>query len=67
MDIKTKYDLRQSVFYMDNNKVKEGVIERIYIGVQYKLDDIKVRYPIVYSPQTGIMKMMKSSPRKKNS
>ena len=43
MDIKTKYEPGQSVFYMDNNKVKEGAIERIHIGVQYKWDDIKVR------------------------
>ena len=43
MDIKTKYEPGQSVFYMDNNKVIEGAIERIHIGVQYKLDDIKVR------------------------
>ena len=43
MDIKTKYDLRQSVFYMDNNKVKEGAIDRIHIDAQYNAEDNKVK------------------------
>ena len=44
MDIKTKYDLGQSVFYMDNNKVQEGKIDRIHIWVRYNGgEDNKVR------------------------
>ena len=43
MDIKTKYDIRQSVFYMDNNKVKEGKIDRIHIDAQYNAKDNKVK------------------------
>ena len=43
MDIKTKYDIGQSVFYMDNNKVKEGTIDRIHIDAQYNATDNKVK------------------------
>lgn len=43
MDIKTKYDIGQSVFYMDNNKVKEGTIDRIHIDAQYNAKDNKVK------------------------
>ena len=38
MDIKTKYDLRQSVFYMDNNQVKESVINQILAEVRHRID-----------------------------
>ena len=43
MDIKTKYDIGQSVFYMDSNRVKEDKIDRIRIDVRYNAEDIKVR------------------------
>ncbi len=43
MEIKTKYDIGQRVFYMDNNKVKEGTIDRIYIDAQYNAKDNKVK------------------------
>ena len=37
MDIKTKYELRQSVFYMNNNQVKESVINQILAEVRYRI------------------------------
>ena len=37
MDIKTKYDLGQSVFYMNNNQVKESVINKILAEVIYRI------------------------------
>ena len=37
MDIKTKYDLGQSVFYMDNNQVKESVINQIFVEVRHRI------------------------------
>ena len=43
MEIKTKYDIGQSVFYMDNNKVKEGAIDRIHIDAQYNAKDNRVK------------------------
>ena len=43
MDIKTKYDIGQSVFYMDSNRVKEDKIDRIHIDARYNAEDIKVR------------------------
>ena len=43
MDIKPKYDIGQSVFYMDSNRVKEDKIDRIRIDVRYNAEDIKVR------------------------
>lgn len=35
MDIKTKYDLGQSVFFMEDNRVKEDIIDSIHIDVKY--------------------------------
>ena len=35
MDIKTKYDLGQIVFFMSDNRVCEGTIESFDIGVGY--------------------------------
>ena len=56
MDIKTKYDLRQSVFYMDNNQVKESVINQIFVEVRHRIGykrnfiiDVSVSYYIVNS------------------
>lgn len=43
MDIKTKYGLGQRVFFMDNNKVQDGPITRINIGVGYTTKDIEVK------------------------
>ena len=43
MDIKTKYEIGQRVFYMDNNKVKEGTIDRIHIDAQYNANYNKVK------------------------
>ena len=37
MDIKTKYDIGQSVFYMDNNQVKESIINQILAEVRYRI------------------------------
>ena len=37
MDIKTKYDLGQSVFYMNNNQVNESVINQIFADVRYRI------------------------------
>ena len=37
MDIKTKYDLRQSVFYLNNNQVKESVINQILVEVRHRI------------------------------
>ena len=37
MDIKTKYDLGQSVFYVNNNQVKESVINKILAEVRYRI------------------------------
>ena len=34
MDIKTKYDIGQSVFYMSENRVRKGIIKRINIECQ---------------------------------
>ena len=56
MDIKTKYDLRQSVFYIDNNQVKESVIDQIFVEVRHRIGykrnfiiDVSVSYYIVDS------------------
>ena len=35
MDIKTKYDLGQRVFFMEDNRVKEDIIDSIRIDVKY--------------------------------
>ena len=44
MDIKTKYDIGQSVFFMDNNRVQVGKIDQIHIEVRYNGgEDNKVR------------------------
>ena len=43
MEIKTKYDIGQSVFYMDSNRVKEDKIDQIHIDARYNAEDIKVR------------------------
>ena len=37
MDIKTKYEPGQSVFYMDNNQVKESVINQIHAEVRHRI------------------------------
>ena len=37
MDIKTKYDLGQSVFYLNNNQVKESVINQILVEVRHRI------------------------------
>ena len=37
MDIKTKYDLGQSVFYMNNNQVNESVINQILVEVRRRI------------------------------
>ena len=37
MDIKTKYDIGQSVFYMDSNQVKKSVINQILAEVRYRI------------------------------
>ena len=52
MDIKTKYDIGQSVFYMDNNKVKTDKIDRIHIEVRYDPNEIKVRMSYTLFPTT---------------
>ena len=38
MDIKTKYDIGQRVFFMSNNRVYEGIIKRIHIECQDEVD-----------------------------
>ena len=38
MDIKTKYDLGQSVFFMKDNKVETSAIKQINIDVWYNKD-----------------------------
>ena len=35
MDIKTKYDLGQSVFFIEDNRVKEDIIDSIRIDIKY--------------------------------
>ena len=37
MDIKTKYDLSQSVFYMNNNQVNESVVNQILVEVRHRI------------------------------
>ena len=37
MDIKTKYDIGQSVFYMNNNQVNESVINQILVEVRRRI------------------------------
>ena len=37
MEIKTKYDIGQRVFYMNNNQVKESVINQILAEVRYRI------------------------------
>ena len=56
MDIKTKYDLMQSVFYMDNNQVNESVINQILVEVRHRIGykrkfiiDMSVSYYLVDS------------------
>ena len=44
MDIKTKYDLGQSVFFMKDNKVATSSIKQISIDVWYnKNNEIRMR------------------------
>lgn len=44
MDIKTKYDLGQSVFFMKDNKVETSAIKQISIDVWYnKYKEIRMR------------------------
>ena len=44
MDIKTKYDLGQSVFFMKDNKVETSAIKQISIDVWYNKDkEIRMR------------------------
>ena len=56
MDIKTKYDLGQSVFYMNNNQVNESVINQIFVEVRHRIGykrnfiiDMSVSYFLVNS------------------
>ena len=35
MDIKTKYDLGQSVFFIEDNRVNEDIIDSIRIDIKY--------------------------------
>ena len=56
MDIKTKYDLGQSVFYMNNNQVNESVINQIFVEVRHRIGykrifiiDMSVSYYLVNS------------------
>ena len=56
MDIKTKYDLGQSVFFMNNNHVNESVINQISAEVRYRIGykrkvniDVSVSYYLVDS------------------
>ena len=35
MDIKTKYDIGQSVFFIEDNWVKEDIIDSIHIDIKY--------------------------------
>ena len=35
MDIKTKYDLGQSVFFIEEDWVKEDIIDSIHIDIKY--------------------------------
>ena len=37
MEIKTKYDIGQRVFFMDNNQVKESVINQILAEVRNRI------------------------------
>ena len=44
MDIKTKYDLGQSVFFMKDNKVEKSAIKQISIDVWYnEYKEIRMR------------------------
>ncbi len=47
MDIKTKYDLGQSVFFMKDNKVETSAIKQISIDVWYNKDE-EIRMRIHY-------------------
>ena len=38
MDIKTEYNLGQSVFFMSENRVCKGIIKRIHIECQDEVD-----------------------------
>ena len=56
MDIKTKYELGQSVFYMNNNQVNESVINQIFVEVRHRIGykrnfiiDMSVSYYLVDS------------------
>ena len=46
MDIKTKFDLGQRVFFMSDNRVCQGVIEGFDIGFGYRglENDITISY-----------------------
>ena len=44
MDIKIKYDLGQSVFYMNDNRVQNSSVYRIIMEIDYDCDqNIRVR------------------------
>ena len=56
MEIKTKYDIGQSVFYMNNNQVNESVINQIFVEVRHRIGykrnfiiDMSVSYYLVNS------------------
>ena len=54
MDIKIKYDLGQSVFYMNDNRVQNDSVHRILLEIDYDRDDnIRVKkgyYVSDYAP-----------------
>ena len=54
MDIKTKYDLGQSVFFMKDNKVKTSAIKQISIDVwynKYKEISMRIQYYLFFADQ----------------
>ena len=54
MDIKTKYDLGQSVFFMKDNKVERSAIKQISIDVWYNKDKeirMRIRYYLFSADQ----------------
>ena len=48
MDIKTKYDIGQRVFYKGHYYVDEGTIDSINIKVGYKEDPIIISYCVKF-------------------
>ena len=54
MDIKTKYDLGQSVFFMKDNKVATSAIKQISIDVwynKYKEISMRIQYYLFFADQ----------------